>query len=505
MDPTYLTATQSAEAVRRREIGVLELLDHHIARVERLDGPINAVVVRDFERARDRARTLDQAKDREAPLFGVPMTVKESFDIEGLPTTRGHLSAKDHPVRNSCIAIRRLEAAGAVIFGKTNVPVDLADWQSYNPVYGTTCNPWDLNRTPGGSSGGSAAALAAGFSALELGSDIGGSIRVPAHYCGVFGHKPTWALCSNYTDYETSPAAATDIAVFGPMARSANDLAIAMDILIGPDPDETGLAYVLPKPRVCDLKALRVAVWSHQPGQETDAETVAAIEAMADELERQGATIDRTARPAFDPTEAFQLYLQALDTAWSARMTDAVLESKRKRLATLRPDEMDADAAMARATDMPHRIWLGMNERRMKLRRLWSAFFRDHDVLLCPNIATSALPHMQEGASVMSGGLPVDAQAPGTKPSYIRTGPVWERTLNVNGRKIAYNDMLFWPGLIAGFHLPATVVPMGLTEGGLPMGVQVVGPIHGDRMTLMAASLFERAGFGFRPPPMTWA
>src|SRR5580698_7351083 len=300
MNLSFLSATRLAEMTRRREIGCLELLDHYIARIERFDGPINAVVVRDFDRARAHARALDQMTDRSAALFGVPMTVKESFDVAGLPSTRGHLSAKDHRAKSSSIAVRRLQAAGAVIFGKTNVPVDLADWQSYNPVYGTTSNPWNLGHTPGGSSGGSAAALAAGLSALEIGSDIGGSIRVPAHYCGVFGHKPTWTLCSNYTDYETSLAAPIDIAVIGPLARSAEDLTTALTVLAGPDPEETGLTYNLPPPRVTSLKTLRVAVWSHEPGQETDNETVAAIDAMADNLERHGCTVSRTARPDFE-------------------------------------------------------------------------------------------------------------------------------------------------------------------------------------------------------------
>ena len=331
MDPTFLPAVTLAAMTRRRDIGCVELLDHYIDRIGRLDGPINAVVVKDFDRARARARALDNAADRSAPLFGVPMTVKESFDVAGLPTTRGHAEAKDHSANASSIAIRRLEAGGAVIFGKTNVPVDLADWQSYNPVYGTTSNPWNLAHTPGGSSGGSAAALAAGFCGLEIGSDIGGSIRVPAHYCGVFGHKPTWTLCSNYTDYETSQAAPTDIAVIGPLARSADDLAVAMGLLAGPDPEETGLTYRLPRPRVADLKALRVAVWSHQPGQATDTETTAAIDAMASRLEAEGATVSRAARPAFDADEAFHLYLQALDAGWSARATEAVLAAKRKR------------------------------------------------------------------------------------------------------------------------------------------------------------------------------
>ncbi|HXT82421.1 MAG TPA: amidase family protein, partial [Acetobacteraceae bacterium] len=372
MDPTFLPATRLAELVRSGEIGCLELLDHYITRVERHDARINAVVVRDFDRARARARTLDGQADKSAPLFGVPMTAKESFDVAGLPTTRGHVEAKSKPAAMSSIAIRRLESAGAVIFAKTNVPVDLADWQSYNPVYGSTSNPWNTAHTPGGSSGGSAAAMAAGLAGMEIGSDIGGSIRVPAHYCGVFGHKPTWGLCPNYGDPATSSAAGTDISVIGPLARSAGDLAAAMDVLAGPDPAETALTLRLPAPRVTALKELRVAVWSSQPGQETDTEITAKLDELAAALERHGVTVSRTARPALDPTQAYHLYLRLLQNAWSIRMTDSALAEQRAYAARAAKDDMTADAVMARCADMTHREWLGLNERRHVLRRIWT-------------------------------------------------------------------------------------------------------------------------------------
>lgn len=476
MDPTFLPATQLAELVRSRKIGALELLDHYIGRVEKHDARINAVVVRDFDRARARARALDAQADRSAPLFGVPMTTKESFDIEGLPTTRGHMEAKDKPVRKSSIAVRRLQAAGAVIFGKTNVPVDLADWQSYNPVYGTTSNPWNTDHTPGGSSGGSAAALAAGLTGFEIGTDIGGSIRVPAHYCGVFGHKPTFGLLPIYGDPATSSAAGTDISVMGPMARSASDLAVALDILAAPDPDETAMTMTLPAPRFTGLKDLRVAVWAEQPGQATDGETTAKLLELADALERQGVTVSRTARPAFDPTEAYRLYLQLLDAAWSVRASDETVVANRKRAAALGNTANSADDIMVRMVDVTHRTWLGLNETRFQWRRVWSAFFREWDVLLCPVIATAALPHRQDGAT-------------------------WNRRITIDGKEIAYNDMLFWPGLTGGYHLPGTVAPLGLTKAGLPLGVQIAGPIHGDRSTIAAAALLEQAWMGFRPPP----
>jgi amidase len=476
MDPTFLPATQLATLVRGRKIGALELLDHYIARTERLDPRINAVVVRDFDRARARAKALDSQPDKSAPLFGVPTTVKESFDVAGLPTTLGHPELKHIAVTVSSIAIRRLEAAGAVIFGKTNVPVDLADWQSYNPVYGTTSNPWNTDHTPGGSSGGSAAALAAGLTGFEIGSDIGGSIRVPAHFCGVFGHKPTWGLLPNYGDPVTSAAAGTDISVIGPLSRSAGDLVVALDILAGPDPDETGLTLNLPAPRFTNLKQLRVAVWAEQAGATTDSETVAAMHDLAERLERQGAAVSRSARPDFDPIAAYHLYLRLLDTGWSGRSTDTQVEEKRRRAAAFSPDDGSADAIMARTVDTTHRAWLGMNERRTRWRRAWSAFFRDYDVLLCPSFSCPALPHRQDGSP-------------------------FGRRIVVGGKDINYGDLLFWPGLTCGYHLPATVAPMGVTKGGLPLGVQIAGPIYGDRTTLAAAALLEQAGLNFKPPP----
>ena len=470
----FQSASALAGLIRKGEIGCLELLDRFIGRAALLNPRIDAIVVHDFDRARERARALDNQSDKSVPLFGVPMTVKESFDVAGLPTTRGHPELAKLQAATTCLAVRRLEEAGAVVFGKTNVPVDLADWQSYNPVYGTTTNPWNTDRTPGGSSGGSAAALAAGLTGLELGSDIGGSIRVPAHYCGVFGHKPSWALCPNYSG--AGPSAPTDIAVLGPLARSANDLRLVLDLLARPDPADTGLAITLPSPRFTSLKTLRVAVWNHEPGQPTEPEIVAAIDGLADRLEREGATVSRIARPAFDPLPAYRIYLRLLHAAWGGNTPEAIIAEQRKAAARLSPDDNSADAWMLRGTDMPHGIWLGLNQRRHAIRRLWNAFFQEWDVLLCPVFATPAMPHRQDGTT-------------------------WERRIAIDGQTVHYNDQLFWPLMIGGSHLPATVAPIGRTRDGLPIGVQIVGPSHGDRSTIAAAGLLERAGYAFAPPP----
>jgi amidase len=476
-DPTFLPAWHLAELIRDRAISCVELLDHHIARVERLDRKTNAVVVRDFDRARDRARLLDgqDADRRTTPLYGVPMTVKESFNLKGRPTTWGYEEHRNSAAHEDALAVQRLTASGAVVFGKTNVPVALADWQSFNPVYGTTSNPWNLAHTPGGSSGGSAAAMAAGFSALEIGSDIGGSIRVPAHYCGVFGHKPSWGLCSGRGQSLVPVAGSADIAVIGPLARSARDLSLALDAIAGPDPLQDVGAVTLPPPRAERLSDLRVAVWSSQSGHQTDAETTALIDQLADFAEREGATVSRTARPEFDVTEAYHLYVRLLAAAQSGRASEEILARMREGKAKRSASDMSTAAVYERTVDMTHREWLHLNERRFQFRRIWGSFFRAWDVLLCPVITTPALPHMQQGET-------------------------WEREATVNGRTIPYNEMLFWPGITCGFHLPASVAPIGMSGTGLPIGVQIVGPFHGDRATIHVAGLLEQHWRGFLPP-----
>ena len=268
----FMPAWRLADLARSRKIGCLESLDFYIDRVERLDGALNAVVVRDFDRARLKARALDNQSVRTGKLFGVPMTVKESFDLHGQPTTWGFPHLSGHKATRDAVAVRRLENEGAIVFGKTNVPVGLGDWQSYNPIYGATNNPWNRAHTPGGSSGGGAAACAAGFGGLELGSDIGGSIRVPAHFCGLFGHKPSWGLASPRGHSTADAAAMTDISVIGPMARSVRDIETALDIISGPDPDDKRPALRVAKAqggphRRSPRRSLVAPGWpGHRPG-----------------------------------------------------------------------------------------------------------------------------------------------------------------------------------------------------------------------------------------------
>jgi amidase len=476
MNPTFLSATRLAAAVRSRDIGCLELLDHYIARVERLDPRINAVVVRDFDRARSRARALDAGSDRIAPLYGVPMTIKESFNVAGLPTTWGAPAYRDNIATSNALAVDRLLDAGVVLFGKTNVPLMLADYQSYNEVYGTTNSPWNVALSPGGSSGGSAAALAAGLTGIETGSDIGSSIRNPAHYCGVYGHKPTWGICPPLGQSLAGNVSQADISVIGPLARSADDLDLTLQIMAGPEPIDAGWKLDLPPPRTTSFKGLRVAVMTDHPLSEVDSSITAKLTELADFLRREGATVSMTARPDFDLALGHRLYIQMLRAITSARNDRAAIQRWRTEAERFPPGDTSYYAMMARGVSMTHRDFLVANETRQRMRRKWAAFFQDFDVFLCPIAASPAQPH-------------------------DHVGERWERSISVNAHRVPATDQMFWAGISCFYLLPATAAPLGLSPDGLPVGVQIVGAQYDDRTTIEVAKLLETAWQGFVPPP----
>jgi amidase len=477
LDVPFRSATQLAAAIRAKKIGCLELLDLYLARVEKYDGALNAVVVRDFDRARTRARALDRARGRRGPLHGVSMTVKESYDVAGLPTTWGVPASKDRIATTNARVVERLLDAGAVIFGKTNVPLHLADWQSFNAIYGTTNNPWDVTRMPGGSSGGSAAALAAGLTALEAGSDIGSSIRNPAHFCGVYGHKPTWGIVPRDGQALPWQKAPVDIDVVGPLARSSDDLALALSVMAGPDPiDATGWQLKLPAPRHERLRDFKVGLMLDAPGLPVDREVQDRLHALADFLGRQKVRIDDRARPAIDVQEVFRVYATLLRSATSDRQSDTDFEQNQARVRALARDDDSYYARALRAAVLSHRDWLAANEARHRMRHAWAEFFTSHDLLLCPVAPVAALPHDQQGER-------------------------YQRTMPVNGARVPVTDHLFWAGYSGVAYLPSTAAPCGFTPGGLPVGVQIVGPQYGDRTCLAFAKLLEREFQGFVAPP----
>ena len=440
-------ATDLVAALVRRDASALELCDAAIQRIERRDVAINAVVVRDFARARDQARAADAAlaAGERRPLLGVPMTVKESFNVAGLPTTWGFERARDLRPTEDAVAVMRLKAAGAVILGKTNVPVALSDWQSVNPIHGRTLHPLDPKRTPGGSSGGAAAALAAGMVALELGSDIGGSIRVPAHFCGVFGHKPSHGLLpSRGHDFPGFPSGApSPLAVIGPLARSARDLDLALGVLAGPDLDQAAAYRLeLPPPRAQRIGDARVLVLTEHPSARTASEISAAVQSAADGMARAGAQVRSGAALLPDLASlhrAYQAALQTLMTRGMPLLTAPVISAHE---------------------------WLGLLDVRARLQAHCSELFAAWDLVLMPAFGTVAFEHV-------------------TEPEWSR------RVMPIDGQDTPYGDQIAWAGLASFVGLPATVAPVATTREGLPIGVQIVGPHLGDRTTITAAGWLQ--------------
>ena len=476
----FRSATELAGDIRAKRIGCRELLELYLARVERFNPTLNAIIATALAAARRRADEADAALARGevwGKLHGVPMTVKESFDVAGLPTTWGLPEQKDNIATTNALAVDQFLAAGAVIFGKTNVPLLLADWQSYNAIYGTTNNPWDVARVPGGSSGGSAAALAAGLTALEAGSDIGASIRNPAHYCGVRGHKPSYGIVSPRGHALGGRVAAGDISVCGPLARSSADLALALEVMAGPDEiDGAGWRLELPQPKKERLSDYKVALMLDDPNSAVDRSVQDQLQRLADFLAKRGATVSDRARPAIDTARAHAVYVQLLRAATSGRQSDAQFAAAQAAARALTPDEDSYFARMQRANTMHHRDWLRFNEERHRMRLAWARFYGEYDLFLCPVAASPAPPHDQQGER-------------------------WQRMITVNGQRVPTTDQLFWAGYTCAFYLPATAAPIGESPEGLPIGVQITGPQYGDLSTIRFAELLEREYRGFVPPP----
>jgi amidase len=481
-EPTYRTAGELVQALASRQISSRELVDSAIARIEALDPKINAVVVRDFDRAHDAADTADAALGRgeRQPLLGLPMTVKEQFNIAGLPTTWGNPKFKDWRPDADALAVQRLKAAGAIILAKTNVPVNLADWQSYNEVYGTTNNPWDLTRTPGGSSGGAAAALTAGFVPLELGSDIGGSLRAPAHFCGVFSHKPSLDLVPQRGALPPQTPVIpvrSDLAVIGPMARSAADLALELSVVAGPDELMDGIGYklALPAPRHDKLADFRVLVIDKHPLCSTAASIAAALDGLADRLAKLGCIVLRTSSKMPDLARTTRNYVELLAASSSADLSPDDRLRIEAAAQALSPDDLSISAARLRGSTMSHAAWIRTSRIRGGLRAAWQVLFEEIDVVLCPPMPTVAFPH-------------------------DHSSPNWTRQVDIDGKKVPYGDQIVWAGIATSNGLPATTMPMGRSDSGLPIDAQIIGGFLDDRTTIAFAGLVEREFGGFTPP-----
>ena len=477
-----LTATELTQKLRDREVSSRELLEHYRERRARYNESINAIVTVDDEAAQAAAAAADEqlaAGGDTPPLLGLPMTIKDALATKGMRSTGGAQVLAGHVPDHDAEVVARSREAGAVIFGKTNLPEWSADVQSFNSIFGTTNNPWDLSCGPGGSSGGASAAIAAGLTGAEIGTDIGGSVRLPAHFAGVCSHKPSFGIVPQlgYISHETYQTGEPDVNVVGPITRSVDDCELLLDVLAGPRADlASAWKLELPAQRHDEVTDFRVAAHLDDPAVPVSSEVAEALDHAVEVLEQSGVNVDRAAWPedlAFGDIEDVGLPLISAATS-PARGGDA-FEAMQK--VVLDPDGHPESMQMrARATAMFHRDWLLLCERRDNNRKKWARFFERYDVLLAPVAHVAAFPHTQEGH-------------------------LYNRTLTVDGVERPYVDVIKWTSQFGYVGLPASVVPVGISPRGVPVGVQVVGPHLGDRTTLALARYLEQLLGGYQVPP----
>jgi amidase len=453
-------AVRLADAIRARELSSSELLDLYLDRISRLDPKLNSVVTLDVERAHAECAAADDALargDALGPLHGLPVTIKDAIDTEGIRSTGGATEYATRVPTTDAPAVARLREAGAIVFGKTNLPRWSCDIQTYNDIFGTTSNPWALDRTPGGSSGGAAAAVAAGLTSFELGTDIGGSVRVPAHWCGVYGLKPSYGVVPQrgYLDHVGGGVTDVDINVFGPIARSADDLDLLLGLLAGPSPEHSSAwRFALPEPTVSTVRGCRVGLWLDDGACPIDAEYLALLRAAVDALADAGAHVTDS-----HPPVSFAAQIDTFTRLIAAAVSPSM------------PDEI------AEAFGGTHLAWLRANDERATHRRVWAQWFESRDVLLCPVNLSAAFEHDQ-------------------------TGTIMDRTVVLDGVTRSHVEYGSWPGLIGVVGLPAAVVPIGRTRAGLPVGVQVVSRYLADRTAIAVAGLLGELVGGYEPPPL---
>ncbi|MDA0298865.1 MAG: amidase family protein [Actinobacteria bacterium] len=469
-DTSRKSATDQLAALQSREISAIELLNEHLERHELLHSRLNAIVTTDIEGARQQAAEIDEAQRNGknlGPLAGLPMTVKDALATNGMRSTGGAIELTDHVPAEDAAAVAHARNAGAIIWGKSNLPRWSGDIQAVNEMFGRTGNPWDLTKTPGGSSGGAAAAVATCISPVEIGTDIGGSVRLPAHFSGVCGHKPSFGVVPQrgYIDHVTYGALDADVNVVGPLARTVDDLELMMNVLAD-HPDR--LLATRGKGR-----ELRVAAWLDDPACPVSTEVAAVLDTAISALEAEGIKVDRNARPAHGFDDVYSIGMPLVSAATSPGRTDEEYERLLER-------SNDADPTMAmraRASTIRHRDWLLMSEQRELRRRNWDRFFNDYDVLLAPTAFIAAFEH-------------------------VDGGNLYTRTLEVDGSTRPYADLIAWTTQFGYVYLPATVVPAGRTPSGLPVGLQIVGPFMGDRTTLEFGRLVESVTGGYKAPPL---
>ncbi|MHA2036845.1 MAG: amidase [Promethearchaeota archaeon] len=478
-DLTFVSAIEAARAIQRGDVSSLELTKHILDRIERYNPTLNAVVTILADDALNRARAADQALAKGelwGPLHGVPCSVKDTFETVNVLTTAGIPALAKYIPKRNAVAVERLLGAGAVIIGHTNVPFMASDLQSYNEIFGTTNNPWNHERTPGGSTGGGAAALAAGLSYLSIGSDIGGSIRTPSNFCGVFGHKPSLNVIPERGHIPPLPnilVPPANLSVIGPLARSAADLKLALNILGGPDPnDAIAYSWTLPPSRGTRLSDYHIGYILDDPLCPVISEVKEVLFQAVNALRKKGAELKEGWPPGVNPSSQYETYRFLLESTYAYRLQDDWVEEARKLAAEKDGSE---EAAAAWAWIAPHKHFQNANVARMMARKVWQDYFRTHDAFLLPTTFIPAFPH-------------------------DHSDPMHKRCLDTLEGPRPYFDILFWISFATLTGLPATTAPIGLTKEGLPIGLQIIGPYLEDATPIDLAGILTEIIGGFQPP-----
>lgn len=477
LDLDFVSALDAAAAIRKKRISSVELTKRMLARIERYNPKLDAFVYVTKDRALLEARKADEAVSQGEPLGvfgGVPFAIKESFAVQAEPDTWGIPEFRNTKAPADSAAVERFESGGAVLTGGTNVPLNLMDWQSYNAIYGTANNPWDLSRTPGGSSGGSAAALAAGLTYISAGSDIGGSLRLPAMFCGVYSHKPTIDLVPTRGQVPGGASGlhgfSNGLGVAGPMARSARDLMAALALLGGPDGyDEKAWTWKMPAPRQRRLKDFRVGFVIDDPLAPLTSEVKPVVERALAALEHAGLQL-RPGWPAGYKLNQAAYTDQFLLSAFTFTQESAEQQAEDRKLFANGGSGW-ADGALA-----SYDRWLKQRFQQLAYRRMWQDYFQEVDVFLMPAAFSVAFRHIHEGD--------------------FNT-----RSVDTPGGKRPYMDFMPWIVTPTLTGCPSTTAPIGLSETGLPVAIQVMGPFCEDASPIEFAALLADEIGGFAAPP----
>ncbi len=481
----YQPAFELAEAIKKKKISVVSLMESLQNRIQQLNPILTALVATDFEKAIKQAHAADQAIAKGkalGTLHGVPITIKDNLEVVGMPCTAGSKDYKSHMPNRNADVVDSLQAAGAIVIGKSNLPRFADDFQAYNELFGQTNNPWDPSRTSGGSSGGSATAVATGFSALDIGNDIGGSIRIPAHFCGVYGHKPTYGIVPDRGLVPPPPGVFSgdfffnmDIVSNGPLARSPEDLELIMDLIAQPKAnDRKAWKLKLPAAKKKNLSDYKIGIWPDDPACPVEKSISSRIRQVADMLTNAGAIVEEN-QPKLDFNRCFSLFSSLLNAVMGQAAPHKVFKSWIENEKEQQASPENYQSRQVQGAIQRHRDWLMRDAERQIFRQKWQDYFDQYDVMLCPAVCVNAFPHDHSS---------------------------WfNRTIDIDGTAYPYSNLMGWPGLTNSVYLPSTVAPIGRDQNGLPIGLQIVGNYLEDKTCIQFAKLLKEVIGGFTPPP----